>query len=133
MFRLSTQLFLESPLKKLPVNYRDLLPVCFHRIRYMLRVNLRSAKYQGTPCSNQEWYLNLSHYNEIWTRSHLTCQRTFNHLANLAKWLSLPLQTKWLWVRVPLQSLQRVRFWDFLWHKSSDPWVLFLMYYWMSV
>ena len=29
-----------------------------------------------------------------------------NHLASLAKWLSVHLQTKWLWVRVPLQSLK---------------------------
>ena len=28
-----------------------------------------------------------------------------NHLANLAKWLSVRLRTKWWWVRVPLQSL----------------------------
>ena len=27
-----------------------------------------------------------------------------NHLANLAKWLSVPLRTKWLWGRIPLQS-----------------------------
>ena len=28
-----------------------------------------------------------------------------NHLASLAKWLSVRLRMKWLWVRVPLQSL----------------------------
>ena len=28
-----------------------------------------------------------------------------NHLASLAKWLSVRLRTKWLWVQVPLQSL----------------------------
>ena len=30
-----------------------------------------------------------------------------NHLASLAKWLIARLQTKWLWVRVPWQSLKR--------------------------
>ena len=33
-----------------------------------------------------------------------------NHLkASLTKWLSVRLRTKWLWVRVPLQSLKRVQ------------------------
>ena len=36
-------------------------------------------------------------------REVLTAQ--LNHLDNLAKWLSVRLRTKWLWVRVPLQSL----------------------------
>ena len=34
---------------------------------------------------------------------------TFNHLAkldSLAKWWSVCLQTKWLWVRIPLKSLK---------------------------
>ena len=29
-----------------------------------------------------------------------------NHLANLAKGLKVGLQTKWLWVRVPLKSMK---------------------------
>ena len=29
-----------------------------------------------------------------------------NHLTSLAKWLSVLLQTKWLWVRIPLLSLK---------------------------
>ena len=37
-----------------------------------------------------------------------------NHLASLAKWLSVPLRTKWLWVRVPMQSLKQSLFWYFL-------------------
>ena len=36
-------------------------------------------------------------------RQVLTMQ--FNHLTNLAKWLSVHLRMKWLWVRVTLQSL----------------------------
>ena len=40
-----------------------------------------------------------------WTRNHnhLVHKQTFNHLA---KWLSVRLWTKWLWVRVQLQSLK---------------------------
>ena len=34
---------------------------------------------------------------------HLVGKRTLNHLG---KWLSVGLQTRWLWVRVPLQSLK---------------------------
>ena len=42
-----------------------------------------------------------------WTRTqnHLVLKRTLNHLASLAKWLSVRLRTKWFWVRVQLQSL----------------------------
>ena len=45
----------------------------------------------------------------IWTHNHLVRKQAVNHLAklaNLAKWLGVRLQTKWLWVRVPLQSLK---------------------------
>ena len=37
---------------------------------------------------------------------HLVGKRTLNHLGSLGKWLSVGLQTRWLWVRVPLQSLK---------------------------
>ena len=45
-----------------------------------------------------------SDYKGTRTDNHLGCKRTLNHLAKLAKWLSVRLQTKWLWIRVPLQS-----------------------------
>ena len=43
-----------------------------------------------------------------WTRTqnHLVCKRTLNHLAKLAKWLSVRLRTKWFWVQVQLHSLK---------------------------
>ena len=41
-----------------------------------------------------------------------------SRLANLAKWLSVPLQTKWLWVRVPLQSLKRLKAQNYYLPKS---------------
>ena len=50
----------------------------------------------------------VNHCNWARTHNHLVRKRTLNHLAKLkqlAKCLSVGLQTKWLWVRVPLQSL----------------------------
>ena len=47
----------------------------------------------------------LSDSDGIQTNNHLVCKQTFNHLAklaNLAKWLSVRLSYKWLWVRIPL-------------------------------
>ena len=49
------------------------------------------------------------------THSQLVCKRTLNHLASLAKWLGVRLRTKWLWVRVPLQS-----FMTFLWNLPME-------------
>ena len=49
----------------------------------------------------------LSDSNGIRTHNHLVCKQTVNHLAklvSLAKWLNGRLQTKWLWVRIPLLS-----------------------------
>ena len=48
----------------------------------------------------------LSDCNWSRTRNNLVRKRTLNHLAKLAKWLSVRLATKWLWVRVQLQSLK---------------------------
>ena len=48
----------------------------------------------------------LSDCNGIRTHNHLIRKRTLNHLASLAKWLSVCLRIKWLWVRIPLQSLK---------------------------
>ena len=33
-------------------------------------------------------------------------ESTLYSLASLAKWLSVRLRTKWLWVRIPLQLLE---------------------------
>ena len=55
------------------------------------------------------------------THNHLVRKRTLNHLAklaSLAKWLSVLLRTKWLWVRVPLQSLN-LQIWRLLRARSS--------------
>ena len=50
----------------------------------------------------------LSDSNEIQTHNHLVRKRTLNHLAklaSLAKWMSVHLRTKCLWVRISLFSL----------------------------
>ena len=50
-----------------------------------------------------EWLQRNLNYN------YLVCKQTLNNLAklaSLAKWLSVCLQTRLLWVRVPLQSLK---------------------------
>ena len=51
----------------------------------------------------------LSDSNVIRTHNYLVRKRTLNHiakLASLAKWLSVCLRTKWLWVRMTLLSLE---------------------------
>ena len=50
--------------------------------------------------------LSLSDCSWTRTQNHLVRKRTLNHLASLAKWLSVRLQTKWFWVRVQLQSIK---------------------------
>ena len=44
--------------------------------------------------------------NEVRIHNHLVHERTLNHLASLAKWLSVRSWTKWLWVRIRLLSLK---------------------------
>ena len=44
--------------------------------------------------------------NGIRNHNHLVRERTLNHLTSSAKWLSVQLRTKWLWVRIPLLSLE---------------------------
>ena len=63
----------------------------------------------------------LSDCNGIWTHNHLVRKRTLNHLAKLnclAKLLSVCLQTKWLSVRIPLQSL-KLQISRLFWARSS--------------
>ena len=64
---------------------------------------------KSTPSPRQRWcdlvYLrNPSDVNWTRTQNHLDRKRTLNHVASLAKWLSVRLRTKWFWLRVQLQS-----------------------------
>ena len=48
-------------------------------------------------------------WSRTYSHNHLVHKQTLNHLAklaSLAKWLSICLWTKWLWVRVQLQSIK---------------------------
>ena len=59
--------------------------------------------------------------NEIRTHNHLVCKRQLKHLAklaSLAKWLSVRLRTKWLWVRILLLSL-KLQIWRLFRLRSS--------------
>ena len=49
------------------------------------------------------WSLSDCHWTR--TQNHSVRKRTLNHLAKLAKLLSVRLQSKWFWVRVQLQLL----------------------------
>ena len=80
------------------------------------RLNLHS-----TVCLNVKELLarsrrhigNLSGSHGIRTHNRLVRKRTLNHLAKttiLAKWLSVRLQTKWVWVCIPLLSHKSCRF-----------------------
>ena len=70
--------------------------------RTSFRVNLHSI-----VCLNVKKLLarsrchiwSLRDSSEIRTHNHLVRTRTLNHLASLAKWVSVRLRTKWLWVR----------------------------------
>ena len=70
------------------------------------------AKEKTVETVSQLSHLANSYYNDCnVTRihKHLVCKQTLKHLAkvaSVAKCLSVRLQTKWLLVRVPLQSLK---------------------------
>ena len=84
------------------------MTVCFYHFLYTFRVNLYSVITWMLRNSLLEtvgiW--KLSDCNLNWTHSRLVCKQTLNHLAklvSLAKWLSVCLRIKWLWVQVPSQ------------------------------
>ena len=58
----------------------------------------------STPLYSALQCMLLSCHAHVSEFSHGATQ--MNHLASLVKWLSFPLQTKWLWVQIPLPSLK---------------------------
>ena len=62
-----------------------------------------SCKYRVWIHSEMHTWMTRTYSQSHCTDKLLTIQ--LNHLVSLAKWLSVCLQTKWLWFRVPLQSL----------------------------
>ena len=91
---------------------------------------LHLSECQRTPCSKHARYLRLSYCNGTRTHNHLFRKRTLNQLAklallaSLAKGLSIRLRTKWLWVRISLQSLSFLLIWEdyYLHHKWQRWW-----------
>ena len=90
--------------------YVNALTVCSYHVTYMFRcestlyscLNVKDLLAQNR-C--KIWSLSDSD----WTQNHLVCKWTLHQVAkltSLAKWLSVCLQTNWLWVRVQLQSLK---------------------------
>ena len=68
---------------------------------YAIFVSLRQHKKLNLLMSFQiQSSQNLSDCNWTRTQNHLVHKQTLNHLARLAKWLSVHARTKWFWVRV---------------------------------
>ena len=67
------------------------------------------------PSETRTWHDKNKHSNTPY-RLVLTAQ--LDYLATLAKWLSARLQTKWLWIWVPLQSL-KLQLLRLLWARNS--------------
>ena len=84
--------------------------------------NLDMLRYVRTYLTQKVVHIiSLSDSNGIQTHNHLVHKRTLNHLAKLVCWakcLSVRLQTKWLWVRIPLRSL-KLQIWRLLQARSS--------------
>ena len=81
--------------------------VCFYHVPQTFRVNLRLVIVNELFARNKCNIWNLNGCNGIRTCNYLFRKRTLSQLvmiASLAKWLSIHLRTKWLWVPIPLQS-----------------------------
>ena len=79
--------------------------MCFRVNSYSSCLNVKEILARSRP---EIW--SLSDCNWTRTHSHLVHKQTLNHLAKLVEWLSVSLWTKWLWVRVQLQSLKAIDF-----------------------
>ena len=76
----------------------------------------------GLICQkNSGGSFSLRDCNGIWTHNQLVYKQPLNcsvKLASLAWWLSVRLRNKWLWVRIPLQSL-KYQISRLFWARSS--------------
>ena len=89
------------------------MTVCSHHVTYAFQSESTlyiSLNIKELLARNKHEIWSLSDSNGTRTHNHLVCKRTYNHLA---KWLSVCLQTKWLWVQVLLQSLEKVNLRNF--------------------
>ena len=70
--------------------------VCYHHVTYTFQSEFAlnsclNVKEVFARNSHNTW--SLSHSNRIRTQNHLVCKQTLNHLAKLAKWLSIVMST----------------------------------------
>ena len=87
---------------------------CYYHDRYAFQSESKFYSCMNVKellARNRRNIWSLSDSNGIRTHSHLVRKYTLNHLAklaSLAKWLSVRLRTKWLWVRIPLLPLRNM-------------------------
>ena len=98
--------------------------VCYYMSRTRFRVNLHSVftSMSRIPCLKQARYLKLSDSNGIRIHYHLVRKK---HSTSLAKWLSVRLRTKRLWVRIPVLSLKKTKYGSNISNKNY-------MYFWIN-
>ena len=82
------------------------LTVCSCHVTYALQSESRVYSTVGRG-RREIW--SLSDCNSTRPQTHLVRKQTLNHLAKLAKWLSVRLRTKWFWVRVELQKIDFIK------------------------
>ena len=97
---------------------KQVLTVCSYHVTYTFHSESTLYKCLNVKellAWNRRKIWSLSDCNRTRPHNHLVCKETLNHLAklaSLAKSLSVCLQTKWLWGRVPLQLLKQVLIWN---------------------
>ena len=112
-----------------------LLSVCYYHVTYEFQsesklYSLSNVKELLARSRRNIW--SLSDRNGIRTHNHSIRKRILNHLAKLVgvskcSWLRVNLQTKWLWVRIPLLSL------DFLILRVASHFVIIVMLYFKNI
>ena len=76
--------------------------ICYNHVTYEFH-----SKSTLCSCLNVKKLL-ARNRQHIRTHNRLFREITLNHLAKLAKWLTVGLQIKWLLVRIPLLSLETI-------------------------
>ena len=79
-----------------------------------LKLRFRACLEQGVPWHSGNYRVWIHSETRTWHDKNqsnapyrLVLTKQFNHLASRAKWLSVRLWTRWLWVRVQLQSIKQ--------------------------
>ena len=73
----------------------------FESRSYHLNLRYRGCFEQGVPWHSRNYRVWIHSETRVWHDNNVQANATqLNHLASLAKWLSVRLRTKWLWVRI---------------------------------